>query len=129
MNRLLLPLFGSVLVLALTGCGSMNFATYQGEQKPWPTGNAFNDGVFDVPLYRGWPEKPYDVLGFVRFRNPNVDWNRGDMKMAARLAKESGGDAMILMPKGDDPSPTTSSIRQQLGISPSQTVGVVVKWK
>lgn len=129
MKHRILPFLASLSLLALTGCESMTFAKYDGPPRAWPTGSAFTDGVFDVPMYRGWPEKPYEVLGFVQFSNPNIDWNRGDMKEAARKARAAGGDAIILMPRGADPSPTAAAARQQLGISPSQTAAVVVKWK
>jgi hypothetical protein len=125
----LLPLLGAVLMLALTGCDTMSFTRYAGEPRAWPTGSAFTDGTFDVPVYRGWPEKPYDVIGLVQFDNPNVDWNRGDMIQAAKKARAAGGDAVILVPKGTDPSPTITESRKQLGITGTHTVGVVVKWK
>lgn len=64
-----------------------------------------------------------------KFSNSNIDWNQGDLKQAAGEAKRAGGDAIILMPKGADPSPTAVATRQQLGLDASQTVAVVVKWK
>ena len=129
MKHFILPLFSSLVLITLTGCEGMKFAKYQGEQRAWPTGTSFTDGVFAVPVYRGWPEKSYEVLGFVKFSNSNIDWNQGDLKQAAGEAKKAGGDAIILMPKGVDPSPTAVATREQLGIGASQTVALVVKWK
>ena len=129
MKRFILPLLCSFVLITLTGCEGMKFAKYTGEQRAWPTGSSFTDGVFDVPVYRGWPEKPYDVLGFIQFSNPSTDWNQGDVKQACRQAKQAGGDAIILMPKGTDPSPTTVATRQHLGIRDSQSAAMVVKWK
>lgn len=129
MKRLILPLFALVALLTLTGCEGMKYAPYGGPQSSWPTGTSLTDGVYDVPVYRGWPEKPYDVLGFIQFDNPNIDWNRGDAMAAAAEAKKAGGDAMILIAKGNDPSPTIASTRQQLGLDAGRTVGVVIKWK
>ncbi|HRZ36565.1 MAG TPA: hypothetical protein P5534_09375 [Candidatus Paceibacterota bacterium] len=127
MKRLFL--FGALIPITLTGCDTMDFSRYQGEQRAWPTGNAFADGVFAVPVYHGWPEKPYAVLGCIQFANPNIDWNRGDIKMAARQAKEAGGDAVVLIPKASDASPTDAAARQELGIGGTHTTAVVLKWK
>ena len=118
-----------ILAVLLTGCEAMNFSKYEGTAQIWPTGNAFTSGVFDVPVYGGWPEKPYDVLGIVQFGNANVDWNRGDMQLAARKAKEAGGDALIVVPKGKDPSPTMAEARRTLGVADTRTYGIVVKWR
>ncbi|MCZ7635832.1 MAG: hypothetical protein M5U12_07165 [Verrucomicrobia bacterium] len=123
------PLLAALLMVLLTGCDTMTFSQYSGGDRVWPTGSAFTEGVFAVPVYRGWPEKPYTVLGLVQFENPNVDWNRGDMMQAAKKAQAAGGDALILLPKGADPSPTVTETRKQFGITGDHTVGVVVKWK
>lgn len=119
----------AVLTFVLTGCEVMSFSRYTGEARAWPTGSAFTEAVHAVPVYRGWPEKPYDVVGLIQFDNPNVDWNRGDIMQAAKKAREAGGDAIILVPKGADPSPTVAEMRRQLGITGSHTVAVVIKWK
>jgi len=129
MRHFIQTLLGLFALIALTGCEGMRFSQYPGEQRAWPTSAALADAVYDVPVYRGWPEKTYEVLGFVRFDNPNTDWNRGDLKLAAREAREAGGDALLVISKGADPSPTVTTIRQQLDLSSSQTVGVVLKWK
>lgn len=129
MKRIILPLCSALVLAALTGCESMKYAKFNGEQKPWPTGSTFTDRVCAVPVYRGWPEKQYEVLGSVQFNKPGIDWNDGDIKDAAGLAKKAGGDAIILMPKGVDPSPTAGSTREQLGIVGNETVAIVVKWK
>lgn len=107
----------------------MVFSKYEGQSRSWPTGNAFTDGDFAVPVYRGWPEKPYDVIGTVKFDHAGIDWNRGDLEVAARTAKQAGGDAVILVPRGADPSPTATNTREQLGIPAGETAGVVIRWK
>ena len=129
MNRLTLPILGLVALLTLTGCEGMKYAPYGGQQQPWPTGNSLTDGVYDVPVYRGWPERPYEILGFIQFADANIDWNRGDAKQAAAEAKKAGCDAMIVLTKGADPSPTLANTRQKLGLDASRTTGVVIKWK
>lgn len=129
MNKLLPPLLLVLSLIALTGCEQMQYRQYGGVPSSWPTGSAFTDKVFDVPVYRGWPERRYVVLGSVEFTNPNIDWNQGDMKQAARMAKEAGGDAIIIIPRGADQSPTTTTARQELGMVDARQVAVVIKWE
>jgi hypothetical protein len=129
MKQPLLSLFGSLLILTLCGCEQMKFAQYNGQTKTWPTGSSFTDKVYDLPVFRGWPEKPYDVLGYVEFSNPNIDWNEGDIKQAARKAKTMGGDALLILNNRDGSLPTVDKVRKDLGISGSQTVAAVLKWK
>ncbi len=126
---LLLRLVASSLLLVFAGCESMMYSRYDGPQKAWPVGSSLTDGVYEVPVYKGWPEKAYEVLGVVQFDNPSIDWNRGDAMQAAKQAKAAGGDAIILLPKGGDPSPTGAAVRQDLGLAGDRAVAVVVKWK
>lgn len=112
-----------------TGCESMQYSQYQGQQRAWPTGSALTTGVYDVPVYRGWPEKPYDVIALIQFDQANVDWNQGDAKQAAKMAAGAGGDAIILLPGGADPSPTSAAMRKDLAVGDNRSVAVVVKWK
>jgi hypothetical protein len=129
MKHRIITLLGSLLILTLCGCVEMRYSQYNGEAKAWPTGNSFTDKFYDLPVFRGWPEKSYDVLGYVEFSNPNIEWNDGDIKQAARKAKTMGGDALLVMANGDAFSPTLSKVRSELGITGSQTVAAVLKWK
>ncbi len=49
--------------------------------------------------------------------------------VGARQAKKLGGDALLTMSKGDVVSPSLGKVREELGISTSRTVAVVMKWK
>jgi len=120
---------GVLLLVFLTGCEDMRYARYEGQPKAWPTGSSFSENVFDVPVFSGWPEKAYDVVGYVQFSNPNIDWNQGDIKQAARKAKEAGGDALLMIPKGAAASPTLETVRKDLGLTDSHTTALVLKWK
>jgi hypothetical protein len=97
--------------------------------KAWPTGTSSSDAVCAAPVYRSWPEKPYDVLGYIEFNKPGIDWNQGDVKQAASEAKELGGEVILLLPKGNVTSPTLATIRKDLGLSGTETSAVVLKWK
>jgi hypothetical protein len=122
-------LVGALLILTLTGCEEIRYSPYSGSPKAWPTGSAFSEVVFDVPVYRGWPERAYDVLGHIQFSNPDMNWNQGDMKLAAGKAKQMGGDAILMIPKGDTASTTLGAVRNDLGIGSGQTIALVLKWK
>lgn len=127
--RVITAALSAVLLVALCGCESMPFTPYNGQSRAWPTGSSFSDQVYDVPVFRGWPERSYDVLGAITFSNPNIDWNQGDIKQAAKRAKQAGGDAMIMLPKGAVGSSNMAALRQDLGLSDNKTAGVVIRWK
>jgi hypothetical protein len=129
MKRFTFALLGSLAILSLTGCGEMRFAAYNGQQKAWPTGASFSDQVYAVPVFRGWPEKDYTVLGYVQFDNANINWNRGDIEQASKKAKQMGGDAIIMLPKSDATSQKLTQLRNDVGIDGSRTVALVLKWK
>jgi hypothetical protein len=129
MKQIIISLLGSLFILTLCGCEETRFAQYNGQPQAWPTGSSFTDKVYDLPVFRGWPEKAYDVLGYIEFTNPNIDWNEGDIKQAARKAKKLGGDALLIIGKGDVVSPSLGKVRTELGISTGRTVAVVLKWK
>ncbi len=107
----------------------MRFAKYNGEQKAWPTGSAFSDQVVELPVYRGWPEKPYEVLGYIEFDKADIEWNDGDIKQAATMAKELGGEAVLVIRKGEAPSQNLTSLRNDIGMDGSRTAVVVLRWK
>jgi hypothetical protein len=129
MKKVYFFLMGSFLALFLTGCEQMQFAKYSGQQKAWPTGGSFSDQVFEVPVFRGFPEKNYDVLGYIQFDKPNVDWNQGDIKQATGMAKGLGGDALLMVAKGKATNQRLSSLCKDMGIDGSRTTAVVLKWK
>jgi hypothetical protein len=52
--------------------------------------------AYAIPVYRDWPERPYDVIGSVRFQDPRVYWDDGIIRMAADEGKKNGGDALVL---------------------------------
>lgn len=63
----------------------------------WPTSSGtMAETGYSVPVYRGWPDKPYEVLGSLRLENPNQTWDEGDFAIAARQAKAHDGNAIIV---------------------------------
>jgi len=70
------------------GCASPDFTPYVGKQG-WPQspGSTVETNCI-VPIYHGWPDKPYTVLGVIT--------TEGNQPAAvARCAKSKGADALI----------------------------------
>jgi ADP-heptose:LPS heptosyltransferase len=129
MRRFIPMLLSALVAILVTGCAGLQYSEFKGEERAWPTSPAFATATYEVPVYRSWPEKPYIVIGHLQFKNPETDWNEGDVREAAQMAKKQGGDAIIVLPKRSDPSPTVSQSRQQMGIEGNQSAAVVLKWK
>ncbi len=86
----LLPLVCALGLLA-TGCvATYNYTSYVGEQQVWKTSSgSFVDTSGCLPIYYGYPSKPYQILGL-------TVCNANSVGMAARNAKNHGGEALIL---------------------------------
>ncbi len=116
-------------LLCLAGCSQMRYVKYEGQPRAWPTGQSFSDQMFEVPVFHALPEKQYDVIGYVEFDRANVDWNEGDTKIAATMARHSGGNALLMLTRGDSTSQAVTSLRNSIGIDASRTRAIVLKWK
>lgn len=81
---------GLVLIGLIAGCATGNFTPYQGQQQRWPTApGAFVSYSADIPVYHGWPNRPYRVLGELRARGAHLE------AYAAAAAKRRGAQAVI----------------------------------
>lgn len=83
--------------LILMGCATADFKPYSGQQQNWPTAQgAFVDLKHKVPIYYGFPDKPYEVLGILDTRTAPI---RGSdaVPHAARQVEALGGDAIIVL--------------------------------
>jgi hypothetical protein len=105
MKRLLFTTL-MVLFLGLVSCktdkaalpGNMRFSEYTGKGVlDWETSQgALADTSFDLPVYKGWPSKPYVVLGEIYHRDERRTWREREMRDAAKGAKKVGGEAIII---------------------------------
>src|SRR5437773_1008055 len=91
------------LVCSVTaGCTSMRYSEYTGHDASsylgtWPIGSgAMAETSYAIPVYRGWPEKPYQVLGSLSFPDPNKGWDDGIVSAAAHEAIHHKGNAIII---------------------------------
>lgn len=128
MKKVTLLASSAFLILTLSGC-AMKFAQYNGQRTTWPTGSSFPEAEYAVPVFRGWPERPYNVIGYLEFGSPSTEWNEGDYKQAASLAKQKGGDAILIVPAGGGMAQTLTDVRNDLGVTGNETVAAVLKWK
>jgi hypothetical protein len=85
---------------------------------------------FAVPVYRGWPERPYQVTGSIRFEDPHKYWDDGIIGMAAGLARSRGGDA-IVMRYGSEYGVglITGALGDPKVVSMNQITALVITWK
>jgi hypothetical protein len=83
-----LQLLLALACVLLGGCASPDFTPYVGEQD-WPQGTGCNvETNYIVPIYYGWPDKPYTVLGVITISGIHS-------AAVARYAKSKGADALI----------------------------------
>lgn len=76
------------MCVLLGGCASPEFTPYVGKQD-WPQGSgSIVETNYAVPIYYGWPDKPYIVLGAITVEGNNH-------AAVARYAKSKGADALI----------------------------------
>lgn len=96
--KMFLPLLA--VLLCLNGCAMADFTPYSGAQQNWPVSpGAFVERKYEVPVYRGNPERPYKVLGYLSATTAPIR-RRGVAAFMARRAHELGGDALILTDSG-----------------------------
>ncbi len=123
-----------LVILALgyvVACTPMRFSEFSGRNRSWPVASgAMAEKQFAVPVYRGWPERPYHVTGSIRFEDPQKYWDDGIIKMAASMAKGRGGDA-IVMRYGSEygVGMITGAIGDPKVMSMNQITALVIKWK
>ncbi len=90
--------------LALAGCTSFRYSEYTGKDSgsfwgTWPIGSgSMAETSYAIPVYRGWPEKPYQVLGSLSFPDADKRWDQdqGIVNAAVKEAKKRKADAIII---------------------------------
>jgi len=78
--------------------GDMRFSEYtRADSMEWETSSgALADTSFDIPVFRGWPSRPYVVVGEIHHRDPRKEWEEGEIKDAVKGARRVKGDAIII---------------------------------
>jgi hypothetical protein len=58
--------FIALVALLLCGCANVEYTAYSGRQQNWPVASgSFVQRKFDLPVYFGAPDRPYQVLGYM----------------------------------------------------------------
>jgi hypothetical protein len=120
----------------LTGCTPMRYSEYTGHDVSsylgtWPIGQgAMAETTYSIPVYRGWPEKPYQVLGSLSFQDANKPWDDGIVSAAASEAKRHKADAIIIRQGAEfGVSKIAGAKNDPLVLwSNNQTTALVVRW-
>lgn len=97
---LLVPL----CVFLFTACVPVRYSEYTGKDSSsylgtWPVASGtMAETSYTIPVYRGWPERPYQVLGSVSIADPNKNWmqDEGVISAAAHEAKSHGANAIVI---------------------------------
>lgn len=125
------PLIPLLVCFVLTACSPMRFSQYSGSKRLWPVSqDSMAETSFSRPVYRSWPDKPYEIIGSLRFENPRKDWDDGVINSAVSAAKRRGGDAIIIRHGSEFGVGGTVGFAEDATVwSQNQTTALVIKWK
>jgi len=85
----------ATLAVVLCGCSSSDFHPYVGQQQKWPTSpGTFVDSQYDVPVYYGYPARPYSVVGMMEETSHGRHSNA--VADVAEEAKKLGADPVMV---------------------------------
>ncbi len=86
------------IALGSTGCVFHKFNAYVGEQRSWQTApGSICETIDGMEVFRGYPPRPYDLVGELRLRAAPV---RNVLKAAVKDARARGADAIIVQETG-----------------------------
>lgn len=96
----------------------------------WPVGSGtMAETSYRVPVYRGWPERPYKVLGSIRCEDPNKYWDDGVISMAASMGKSKGGNAIIIRQGSEFGVGKITGMKNDPSVfTYNQTTALVIRW-
>jgi hypothetical protein len=85
---------------------------------------------FAVPVYRGWPERPYQLLGSLSHKDPNARWNDDFFAAAAGQAKRLNGDAVIIREGAEFGVTQIAGAKRDSSdiLYSQQTTALVIRW-
>ncbi|PYI97969.1 MAG: hypothetical protein DME98_06200 [Verrucomicrobia bacterium] len=83
----------------LAGCATADFTPYSGAQQNWPVATGgFMDTKYAVPVFYGTPNRPYEVIGYLKAETDAYRNTRDQVVgFMARRARELGGNGLILV--------------------------------
>ncbi|PWU13106.1 MAG: hypothetical protein C5B50_20095 [Verrucomicrobia bacterium] len=136
-RKLLLLATTPLLAAILAGCVPMRYTEYSGHDTSsytgtWPVGpGSMIESDHAVPVYRGWPDKHYQVLGSVVCPDINKYWNDDVVNAAAQEAKKHKADAIIIRQGAEfGVSQIAGTSRNDVSVLASsyQTTALAIRW-
>jgi len=84
------------LLLLLTGCYSLKYLPYSGDQQEWPVASgSFIATNGALPCYYGYPPRAYVVLAQIEVNSGTLLVDA--MRVAASTARQNGADALCVL--------------------------------
>jgi hypothetical protein len=97
----------AAFAVVLCAYSSSDFHPYVGQQQKWPTSpGTFVDSQYDVPVYYGYPPRPYTVVGMMEETSHGRHSNA--VADAAEEAKKLGADAVLVQSHGSTSEPASA---------------------
>lgn len=126
-----LILCGLLLGLTITACSPMRFSQYSGSRRIWPRSqDSMAETSFSLPVYRTWPDRPYEIIGSLRFEDPNKYWDDGVISAAVSAAKSKHGNAIIIRSGSEFGVSGYAGVAEDAMVwHQNQTTAFVIKWK
>jgi hypothetical protein len=118
------------LVLGVTGCSPMRYSQYTGKNTLWLVGpGTMTETSYALPVYRGWPERTYKVIGSIRFVDAWKYWDDGVIRMAASMGRKKGADAIVIRHGAEFGVGVIAGIREaSTTYAPNQTTALAIQW-
>ncbi len=114
--------------LFLVACKPKQYTPYSGV-RVWPIKKgAASEQIDGLPVYQGFPERPYDVVGTIRLANSHRSWGKGDTDEVIRLAKSNGAEGLVVS-TGESFSAMYSPEADPHLFSAAERGAVAIKWK
>lgn len=125
----LLPILAFVGLINF-GCSPMRYSQYTGKTEFCETSSGtMAEASYRIPVYRGWPEREYTVLGSIRLEDPNARWDNGDFARVASEGKRRGGDAVVIRQGSESGVNFIAAAQNEDTIFYSnQTAALVIRW-
>jgi hypothetical protein len=113
--------------------GHMRFSEYTGyDAFDWEVSvGALADTSYKIPVYRGWPSRPYAVIGDVRHQDQQKIWRDGEIRDSVKAAQAVGGDAIIIRQGSEAGVRAITGTANTGGIlfSRAETTALIIRWQ
>lgn len=124
-----LALFASTVLFAFQLNAGWLYSEYSGAYREWPNSSeSMAETSHELPVYRTWPNKPYEVLGSLRHEDPRKEWRTGEIKDVARQAKKKGGTAIIIRYGSEDGVAAATGFSGDAAFVRAQPTALVIRF-